>query len=56
MTIPDFSAANISPELVTKIKKLEQDLRNETKQNIVLIAYQEQEQNEDTHYVFPYWE
>lgn len=40
----DFPVANISNDQLSKIENLERELRNETNENIVLIAYDEKDE------------
>lgn len=51
----EFTAAKLDPRLLQKVQKLETELRSVTNENIVLIAYQEHDED-DSDYVFPYWE
>ncbi|MCM3585320.1 hypothetical protein M3182_06125 [Mesobacillus maritimus] len=42
----DFPVANLQAAQLDKIQQLEKELRNETNENIVLIAYDEEDQKE----------
>lgn len=39
--IPQFSIAQLSPELLSELKKLEERIRQDADENVVLIAYTE---------------
>jgi hypothetical protein len=43
--IDEFPVANLKNDQLSKIEKLEQELRQETNENIVLIAYDERDEN-----------
>ena len=38
---PQFALADLSPELLSELKKFEERIRTDANQNIVLIAYSE---------------
>lgn len=40
MPMQEFPFANLEPSLVEKVKKLEQELRAQTTEEIILLAYQ----------------
>jgi hypothetical protein len=40
-----FTAANLNPALLEKVKILEEELRAETHKDVVLIAYEESQHN-----------
>ncbi|MFA9558836.1 hypothetical protein ACERII_16120 [Evansella sp. AB-rgal1] len=40
-----YATAHLSPDLLQRISSLEEDLRNATEKEIVLIAYEESEHN-----------
>ncbi|WP_171651534.1 hypothetical protein [Paenibacillus foliorum] len=40
--IPQFSLAQLSPEILSEIKQLEERIRADANENIVLIAYAEE--------------
>ena len=42
----DFPVANLQAAQLDKVQQLEKELRNETNENIVLIAYDEEDQKE----------
>lgn len=43
----DYAIANISEEDIKNITKLEQSLKSKTNQDIVLIAYQKRDNNDN---------
>jgi hypothetical protein len=51
----EYNAANLNPQLLRKVRQLETELRSATNEKIVLVAYQEHD-DDDSDYVFPYWE
>lgn len=40
-----FTAAKLSPELISKVKSLETELQAETEKEVILIAYEESNHN-----------
>lgn len=40
MQMEEYPFANLNPNLVDKVKQLEEELRAQTKEEIVLLAYQ----------------
>ncbi|MDQ0257908.1 hypothetical protein J2S74_005371 [Evansella vedderi] len=40
-----FAAANLSPDLLSKVMSLEAELRAETHKDVILIAYEESQHN-----------
>lgn len=44
----EFAVARLTPEILTEIKRLEEKLRSEANENIVLIAYSERSDSSHT--------
>jgi hypothetical protein len=43
-----FSVASLSPEILSEIKQLEERIRTDANENIVLVAYAEETESKDS--------